>query len=217
MNAPQALILNGTTPRPAPAGKANFCAHPIKTTGSTFRKLMRRASLSLRPSHEKGSPLYSGSIRRGPKGKAPMGDGESGIVLDEKDTDDTFYAADAVAVRVGKCPWRLARLQTDSGAGDFVDYLPAEITAQIMSYLDHKSLVNCEVVSRDWHEAASNRHVWRNVFRSEHGPWESRPGRDWKRMFTVRKELDSKWQNAEVDLTYLKGHTDSVYCVQFDK
>ncbi len=98
-----------------------------------------------------------------------------------------------------------------------MDLLPAEITAHILSFLDHRSLINCEYVSRNWREASTNRHVWRDVFREEHGPWKSSPGKDWKKMFSVRKELDARWQKAEVTLKYLKGHQDSVYCVQFDK
>lgn len=100
---------------------------------------------------------------------------------------------------------------------DFVRFLPSEITAHILSFLDHQSLVNCESVSRAWMVAARDRHVWRSVFRNEHGPWKSKPGNDWKRMFKVRQELNLRWTQGRVTATYLKGHTDSVYCVQFDE
>ncbi|KAF8251920.1 WD40 repeat-like protein [Wilcoxina mikolae CBS 423.85] len=164
---------------------------PVKRT---VRKLMRRASHSFRPG-EKGPFIVAG---RRDRGGALMGDGESGIVLDDKDVGDSYYA-EAMAKRV-----------------DPVSVLPAEITAQILSYLDHQSLVNCEAVSRRWREAASNRHVWRNVFRTEHGPWESKPGKNWKRMFQVNHALHSRWNKTEMTYKYLKGHSDSVYCVQFD-
>jgi F-box and WD-40 domain protein 1/11 len=36
-------------------------------------------------------------------------------------------------------------------------------------------------------------------------------------MFMVNKELHSKWNRAEMTYKYMKGHTDSVYCVQFDE
>jgi F-box and WD-40 domain protein 1/11 len=36
-------------------------------------------------------------------------------------------------------------------------------------------------------------------------------------MFMVNKELHSKWNKAEMTYKYMKGHTDSVYCVQFDE
>lgn len=100
---------------------------------------------------------------------------------------------------------------------DFVKILPSEITAHILSFLDHQSLVNCESVSHPWLNAARDRHVWRNVFQDEHGPWKSRPGNDWKKMFKVRQELNHRWQQGQVTAKYLKGHTDSVYCVQFDE
>lgn len=161
---------------------------------------MRRASHSFRPGNEKGPLVVSGPGRKGRgKGRALMGDAESGIVLDEKDVGDNYYCAEALMKRV-----------------DPVGCLPAEITSQVMSYLDHRSLVSCEAVSRRWREAAVNRHVWRSVFRAEHGPWESEPGKDWKRMFAVNKELHSRWTKAEMTYKYMKGHTDSVYCVQFD-
>jgi len=36
-------------------------------------------------------------------------------------------------------------------------------------------------------------------------------------MFAVNKELHSRWTKAEMTYKYMKGHTDSVYCVQFDE
>jgi hypothetical protein len=108
-------------------------------------------------------------------------------------------------------------LETANAAQDFVQILPAEITAQILSYLDHQSLVSCEAVSRRWREAATNRHVWRDVFRTRHGPWESTPGKDWRTMFVINKELHRRWNKAEMSYKYMSGHTDSVYCVQFDE
>ncbi|CCX34357.1 WD40-repeat-containing domain protein [Pyronema domesticum] len=164
---------------------------PVKRT---VRKLMRRASLSFRPG-EKSSFVVTG--RRG-RSRTLMGDGESGIVLDDKDEGDSYYAE--MAKRV-----------------DPVTVLPTEITAQILSYLDHMSLVQCESVSRRWREAASNRHVWRQVFRNEHGPWESRPGKNWKQMFQVNHALHASWNRHDMNIKYLKGHTDAVYCVQFDE
>lgn len=37
------------------------------------------------------------------KGKFTLGDGESGIGIDEKDNDDSFFAIDTTAVRKGLC------------------------------------------------------------------------------------------------------------------
>jgi F-box and WD-40 domain protein 1/11 len=100
---------------------------------------------------------------------------------------------------------------------DPVTYLPAEISAHILSYLDHRTLANCESVARHWRVAATNPHVWRLVFWNEHGPWQSKPGKDWKTMFIANKRLQERWQKADMSYKYMNGHTDSVYCVQFDE
>ncbi|CAZ82016.1 unnamed protein product [Tuber melanosporum] len=174
----------------------NFCSHPIKTTSSGVRKLLRKASHSLRFTH--CNELLDGMKRDKCPGTGTLGDGESGIVIDDKD-NDCFYAIDTTVARK-----------------DFVKFLPPEISAHIFSFLDHQSLVNCESVSHAWMVAARDRHVWRNVFHAEHGPWKSKPGNDWKRMFKVRQELNLRWTQGRVTAKYLKGHTDSIYCVQFD-
>ncbi|PWW73377.1 WD40 repeat-like protein [Tuber magnatum] len=198
------LSLSHVTPDPAnrcPLNKTdgssrieNFCSHPIKSTSSGVRRLLRKASHSLRFTHCNET---LGGMKRD-KCPGTLGDGESGIVIDDKD-NDCFYAIDTTVARK-----------------DFVKFLPPEITAHILSFLDHQSLVNCEPVSRAWMVAARDRHVWRNVFRAEHGPWKSKPGNDWKRMFKVRQELNLRWTQGRVTAKYLKGHTDSIYCVQFD-
>lgn len=188
-----------------------FCSHPIRRTSNSVRRLFQRASHSLRlsssssssPPSSSGNENSAGVIHHGMKerkSKITLGDGESGIGIDEKDNEECFYSQDTTAVRK-----------------DFVKILPSEITAHILSFLDHQSLVNCESVSHQWLNAARDRHVWRNVFRDEHGPWRSRPGNDWKKMFKVRQELNHRWQKGQVTAKYLKGHTDSVYCVQFDE
>lgn len=43
---------------------------------------------------------------------------------------------------------------------------------------------------------------------------------EWKKMFKARVELEKQWRmgpEASGKATYLSGHTDSVYCVQFDE
>ncbi|RVD82983.1 uncharacterized protein DFL_007388 [Arthrobotrys flagrans] len=108
----------------------------------------------------------------------------------------------------------------DSVVGiDIMTVFPMEIVAQILSYLDHKSLLSCELVSRSWCSAALSSHVWRHTFQAEYGGLKgSRSyGRDWKSMFEVKTNLNRRWLRGQVNPTYLKGHSDSVYCVQFDQ
>lgn len=196
----------------------SFCAHPIKRTSNGVRRLLQKASQSFRfTSGNEQLGVIHGMKKE--KGKFTLGDGESGIGIDEKDNEDCFFAIDTTVVRKGS--YRRGRFMLTtmlmSLRIDFVKILPSEITAHILSFLDHQSLVNCESVSHPWLNAARDRHVWRKVFQDEHGPWKSRPGNDWKKMFKVRQELNHRWQQGQVTAKYLKGHTDSVYCVQFDE
>lgn len=104
----------------------------------------------------------------------------------------------------------------------------------MLSYLDPKSLVKAETVSRSWNKAAACHHVWRNVFRQEYGSHapksptmtkksqsaglgKTKPNQDWKKMTLVRSALDRRWKEGKAAAIYLQGHTDSVYCVQFDE
>ncbi|KAI9822039.1 MAG: hypothetical protein M1832_003211 [Thelocarpon impressellum] len=118
---------------------------------------------------------------------------------------------------------------------DPVEHLPSEISAYILSFLDHASLCKAERVSKAWNHAAVSHHVWRDVFRNEHnGAWNAAkrgsspfdttgrgmgrraPDQDWKKIFGVRKELRQKWDKGNLAAAYVEGHTDCVYCVQFD-
>jgi F-box and WD-40 domain protein 1/11 len=115
-----------------------------------------------------------------------------------------------------------------------VAYLPAELISHILSFLTPTSLMQAELVSRSWNKAASSHHVWRNVFRQEYSHQQSSklratkktqsaglgktlPNQDWKKMTLVRQALDRRWKDGKAAAIYLQGHTDSVYCVQFDE
>ena len=106
----------------------------------------------------------------------------------------------------------------------------------IFSYLDATSLTNVELVSRRWHHSASSKHVLRAIFRNEFsccshlvtknaaqyeiggsGLGKAGPDQDWKSMWRARKALNQRWQNGRAAAIYLNGHSDSVYCVQFDE
>ncbi|KAK6511942.1 hypothetical protein TWF481_000844 [Arthrobotrys musiformis] len=102
---------------------------------------------------------------------------------------------------------------------DIMTVFPTEIVAQILSYLDHKSLLSCELVSHSWYSAATSCHVWRHTFEAKYGGWKgSNPyGRNWRAMFEVKTNLDKRWLKGQAHPTYLRGHSDSVYCVQFDQ
>ena len=119
---------------------------------------------------------------------------------------------------------------------DPFDALPSEITSVILSYLDAASLASTERVSSRWAETAKQRHAWRQAFQNETwlaiqnapisnskpltrglGLGKQLPDQDWKTMLKARRELQSRWRKGAAAAIYLEGHTDSVYCVQFDE
>jgi F-box and WD-40 domain protein 1/11 len=44
-----------------------------------------------------------------------------------------------------------------------------------------------------------------------------KPEQDWKKMYAIRNRIEWNWIVGNVRPAYLTGHTDSVYCVQFDE
>lgn len=93
--------------------------------------------------------------------------------------------------------------------------------------------MNAELVCRTWLAVAGSRHTWKQVFQGEYreplnnisnlsnnsDSSKEAPTRmpDWKGKWRARKVLDRRWQDQHAAAIYLEGHTDSVYCVQFDK
>ncbi|KAL2814226.1 WD40-repeat-containing domain protein [Aspergillus cavernicola] len=144
-------------------------------------------------------------------------DSESGIGIvlqDHSDVSDSESGSDLIQV-------------------DPVAFFPTEIMSQVLSYLDPESLMNSELVSRAWSEQASSQHIWRHVFRhcyGQHRPAGTRTkkqasagvgksvfNQNWKKLFIVRRTLESRWKEGKAAAIYLQGHTDSVYCAQFDE
>ncbi|KAJ5684132.1 uncharacterized protein N7477_000477 [Penicillium maclennaniae] len=158
-------------------------------------------------------------------------DSESGIGINLRDPSGQSYLT---CVHIGKND-KVERILSQPliSTTDPVSYLPAEISAHILSYLDPASLMDSESVSKAWHLQASSPHVWKHVF---HGAYPRRPARsastkktlsvgsgksipnqDWKKMFLVRRSLEQRWKQGKAAAIYLHGHTDSVYCAQFDE
>ena len=90
----------------------------------------------------------------------------------------------------------------------------------IFSFLDATNVLQAELVSRDWHALASSSHLWRHTYRKEFTIPDTtpvRPPRNWKEMWKTQKALQQRWRDGHAAAIYLEGHTDSVYCVQFDQ
>ena len=103
--------------------------------------------------------------------------------------------------------------------------------SEIFACLDPDSLLNAELVSHNWHAIASSSYVWKQKFyaefkscQTEFKSTESTMGTgngnsqgDWKARWRVQRALAKRWLEGKAAAIYLEGHTDSVYCVQFDK
>lgn len=117
---------------------------------------------------------------------------------------------------------------------DPVASLPTELASHVLSFLDASSLMRAELVSRAWHKVASDSCLWRKVFMQMYNvdfPSQTlplaaggkgigklkTPQQSWKQMYKARQDLTRKWETGDGVAIYLNGHTDSVYCLQFDE
>ena len=117
-----------------------------------------------------------------------------------------------------------------------MEVLPEELVALILQQLDAQSLTSAELVSHRWYRSANSCPVWKHVvhneFRSRYQascqktvylndgcPKVDRAAsdQDWKSLWKAKKALHQRWQDGHAAAIYLEGHTDSVYCVQFDE
>ena len=126
----------------------------------------------------------------------------------------------------------------DDGKVDFVaNSLPQELSLSIFKLLDGPSLAAASQCSRSWSNIVKDDSVWRAAFfrrwgRQIHtspapiqvgGPGTglpNNPKQEWKKMYRARTMLEEQWRmgpEKSGKATYLSGHTDSVYCVQFDE
>lgn len=116
---------------------------------------------------------------------------------------------------------------------DFVAKLPTELAIHIFGYLDASALANAQLVSGHWRQVIENQHVWRdsclrettNTFATS-GPVQPNTGQglpaplpntDWKDIYRIRTELARAWRKGDSRPVFLNGHTDSIYCLQFDE
>ncbi|KAG5932248.1 hypothetical protein E4U53_001410 [Claviceps sorghi] len=116
---------------------------------------------------------------------------------------------------------------------DFVSMLPTELAIHIMSNLDATALARSSCVSRKWHSITLNQHIWRESCLREAtctyatsqpiqpdtglGIPKIRPAIDWKGVYQATMELSRRWKEGKAHPVYLNGHTDSIYCLQFDE
>lgn len=159
------------------------------------------------------------------------GDAESGVDVDTRPGETETTMARQGRLFAAFFDWILLNCRLDPSC-----QLPKELFTQILSYLDARSLIHSELVSRQWYACASDRLVWKQAFNSDFRPQpqtapenssdfqvggrgfgNEQAGQDWKRTWKVRKALHQRWTDTHAAAIYLEGHYDSVYCVQFDE
>lgn len=158
-------------------------------------------------------------------------DRESGIGIAVTSTDsvaDELQDADAVhaegEVVLGACgPNRV----------DFVYRLPVELAIQVLAHLDAASLAPASRVSKLWREVTSLQHVWRESYlREKTGTYATsepiqpgvglgvpaiQPNMNWKDAYAATEELAKRWKQGKATSVWMNGHSDSIYCLQFDE
>lgn len=126
--------------------------------------------------------------------------------------------------------------ENDLVAVDPVAVLPTEIVTLIFSHLDPQSLKACRNVSKSWAPLTKDSLLWRGQYLQQYqkqnyvspAPIQiggvgtglpKQPLQQWERMFNARRKIDKNWARGDQGGkgVYLAGHTDSVYCVQFDE
>jgi F-box and WD-40 domain protein 1/11 len=126
-----------------------------------------------------------------------------------------------------------ARVDSDISKVDFISNLPTELCIHILAYLDAAALANAARVSKGWKHVVSNQHIWRDAFLREKtatyatsravkpgtgmGIPPVQPGNNWREIYRVKEELDRRWREGKARPVYLHGHSDSIYCLQFDE
>jgi F-box and WD-40 domain protein 1/11 len=116
---------------------------------------------------------------------------------------------------------------------DFIDRLPAELAIQVLAHLDAADLARSSLVSRSWREMVSCQHIWRESYLREKtctyatsspvqpgtglGVPAVQPNINWKDAYRVSEELSQRWKRGHATSIYLNGHSDSIYCLQFDE
>ncbi|KAG9666025.1 WD40 repeat-like protein, partial [Aureobasidium melanogenum] len=119
---------------------------------------------------------------------------------------------------------------------DPVEALPTEIVTLILSHLDPESLKAAQRVAKSWSRIAKDPLIWRAQYLRQYekqtyvspAPIQiggtgtglpDQPMQHWELMHDARRRIDKNWTRGDQGGKgiYLAGHTDSVYCVQFDE
>lgn len=116
---------------------------------------------------------------------------------------------------------------------DFVYRLPVELAIQVLAHLDAASLAPASRVSKAWRNVTSLQHIWRESYlREKTGTYATsepiqpgaglgvpaiQPNMNWKDAYAATEELSKRWKQGKATSVWMNGHSDSIYCLQFDE
>ncbi|GJN69226.1 F-box and WD40 domain-containingprotein [Purpureocillium lilacinum] len=142
-------------------------------------------------------------------------------------------AVNVPSIEVDDADAAVAQQDTRISRLNFISMLPAELAIHVLSFLDAAVLTRACRVCRDWQRIVENQHVWRESCLREmtstfatSGPVQpgtglgiplALPSNDWRKIYQARHELNLRWKSGKARPTYLNGHSDSIYCLQFDE
>ncbi|UYV76441.1 hypothetical protein LAZ67_14000406 [Cordylochernes scorpioides] len=108
--------------------------------------------------------------------------------------------------------------------------LPPSLALHVFSFLDPVSLGRCTAVCKAWRMLASDPRLWRRLCLRPDWQLASPAARhrqmiscrtddglmDWKKAFADRYRLHRNWLRGNCNVRTFHGHTQGVFCVQFD-
>ncbi|OLL23556.1 F-box/WD repeat-containing protein 11 [Neolecta irregularis DAH-3] len=107
----------------------------------------------------------------------------------------------------------------NSSRVELLRVLPTEITLHIFSHLDRSTLLTASTVCKQFNTLVNQNIYWKRLYLSQPF-WRVKQNTpksiDWKKLYINRFELERRWKKGLASPKYVRGHTDSVYCAQFD-
>ncbi|KAL3884122.1 hypothetical protein ACJMK2_030344, partial [Sinanodonta woodiana] len=100
---------------------------------------------------------------------------------------------------------------------DFLALLPEKIALKILSYLAVRELLIAANVSKTWQRLCNSNELWKAKCMAVKLEVEIAENPIWKTVFKDNMYLRLNWNQGRCQTTALKGHTNNVVCVAFDK
>ncbi|CAD0050893.1 unnamed protein product [Aureobasidium pullulans] len=228
-NAPSPTLQTSSTMPALHYNPDQHFMHRYMSESSAGEAARRAASASNAASYASNSrqfiPQYQATrdLHRSRIGSIPGASDSGADLASNADMDVEMSDITEVALPVNKC-------------SDPVEALPTEIVALILSHLDSDSLKASQRVAKSWARIAKDPLIWRAQYLQQYekqtyvspAPIQiggigtgipNQPMQHWELMHDARRRIDKNWTRGDQGGKgiYLAGHTDSVYCVQFDE